>query len=264
MALQQITPAAAEPIHLADALAQIRQYAGADDARVLASITAARSMAENKTWRQMLGARYRQTFDGFCAELRLDRAPVQAIESITYTDMAGVVQPVSAAAYIADTTSDPCRIRPAFGAVWPPELPQINAVTVTFIAGYAAPMIADATANTITVKGAWKPLAVGDVVRLTNSGGSLPAPLQLATDYHIASAEASGVYTLSATANGSAINLTDAGTGQTFFGEIPGDILAWMRLQIGSMDQFRESEAVGSVSSLRFTDGLIDAYAPWW
>lgn len=75
--------------------------------------------------------------------------------------------------------------------------------------------VADAAANTLTVTG---PVAhlVDDVIELANYGGALPAPLVANTPYFVKTASA-GVYTLAATAGGSAIDLTDAGTGRHLF-----------------------------------------------
>ena len=51
MPLQLLTPPAAEPLHLGDAIAHIKQDAGIDDAHILATIVAARKSVENRTWR---------------------------------------------------------------------------------------------------------------------------------------------------------------------------------------------------------------------
>lgn len=284
MPLQLVTPPVGEPLHLLDALAHIKQDQGIDDAHVAATITSARKIAENRTWRQLLGARYAQVLDSFPGigqfgvpwgkaytrpgnAIYLERAPIQVVESITYLAMDGSTQTVDPATYTVDYTSEPCRITPVFGKIWPIPLPQIGAVSVKFIAGFAAPIAIDTTADTITVRGPWKAQQVGDPVRFTNSGGALPAPLQLETDYYIESVVAAGVYTLAATPGGAKIDLTDVGAGASFIGEVPADILAWIRMRIGSLDQFREEVAImsrGKIDELPFVDGLLDSYAPWW
>ena len=283
MPLQLITAPAGEPIHLIDALAQIKQDAGVDDAHVQATISGARKVAENRTWRQMLGARYNQIFDSFPGvgqfgvpwgqaytrpgnAIFLDKVPVLVVESITYTAMDGTTQTVDPITYTVDYSSEPCRITPKFGQIWPIPLPQIGAVVVTFVAGFAAPIIANPTNDTITVRGAWKTQQVGDVVQFSNSGGALPTPLIPQTDYFILTNPNAGVYTLSDTLGGTAINLTDSGSGSSFLGEVPAEILAWMRLRIGSMDAFREEVAImnrGHIEEIPFIDGLLDSYATW-
>ena len=110
-------------------------------------------------------------------------------------------------------------------------LPQIGAVEVTFDAGYAAPLSADAAADWIYVPG-WKTLAVNDVVRLSNRDGALPAPLKANTDYYVKAVVSADKYQLAASAGGALLDLTDAGTGDSFIGVIPGGLIAWLRLII--------------------------------
>ncbi len=284
MPLQLITPPSAEPIHLKEALAQIKQFDGFDDAAVLSAISAARLFAENKTWRQLVAARYKQTLDSFPGHgqsgagvpwgrtfgipgnaIVLDKAPVLQVESIMYLDMGGVTQTVDPATYTVDYSCDPCRITPTFGRIWPISLPQIVSAWVTFSAGFAAPIAADITANTLTVR-TWKTLSLNEAVRFSNSGGILPAPLQLNTDYFIVASPGVGVYQVSATVGGSVIDLMGAGSGTSYIGELPADILAWMRLRIGSLYAYRE-EAIalprGKIEELPFFDGLLDGYSTW-
>lgn len=283
MPLQLITPPSAEPIALAEAVLHVKQDSGIDDAHIAATIMGARKSAENATWRRLIAARYKQVMDSFpgigvfgvtwgktfqipANAILLDCVPVLAVESIQYLDMAGATQTVDPATYTVDYTSEPCRITPLFGKIWPIPLPQIGAVWVTFTVGFAAPIIADVSAETITVK-TWKTQAVDDIVRFSNSGGALPAPLALNTDYYIVTVVSAGVYKVSATQGGTAINITDTGTGLSFIGEVPADILAWLKMRIGSLDQYRE-EAIamnrGKIELLPFVDSLLDSYARWF
>jgi len=283
MPLQIVTRPAAEPLHLNEAIVHINQAVGIDDAHILATVAFARQTAENRTWRQFVAARYRQVLDSFPGlgqfgvpwgqtfgiprnAILLERAPVLAVESIQYLDMAGVPQTLDPALYTVDLSSEPCRITPKFGQIWPVPLPQIGAVNVTFTAGFAAPIIADATADTLTVR-LWPTLAVGATMRFSNSGGVLPAPLQAQIDYYVAAVPSVGVYQLAATPGGAVIDLTDVGSGTHFLGEIPADLLGWMKLRLGSLDVFREDVVAmprGNLVPLPFVDSLLDGYAPWW
>lgn len=283
MPLQLITAPYAEPLHLADATSHLKQYAGVDDAHILATVIAARKTAESKTWRQLVAARYKQVLDSFPGiglfgvpwgkvytmprnAICLERCPLLTVESITYLDMAGVRQTVADTLYTVDYSSEPARITPKFGQIWPIPLPQIGAVEVTFTAGFADAITVDTTANTITTK-LWKALAAGDVVRFSNSGGILPAPLVINTDYYAVAASVAGVFQVALTSGGAAIDLTTTGTGTSFIGEIPGDILGWIRVRVGSMDQYREEETVvahGQLHDLAYVDGLLDSYPTWW
>jgi len=63
---------------------------------------------------------------------------VQSIDGITYLDMNDTLQTMPAVNYVSDLSGLLARVTPKFGQVWPPTLPQIGAVTVSFTAGYGA------------------------------------------------------------------------------------------------------------------------------
>lgn len=69
-------------------------------------------------------------------EIRLP--PLQSVSSITYIDQNGVLQTLDPATYIVDAKSQPARITPAFGQIWPATQWQANAITIRFVAGYGA------------------------------------------------------------------------------------------------------------------------------
>lgn len=56
----------------------------------------------------------------------------------------------------------------------------------------------------------------GDIVQVANTGGALPAPLVVSTNYYVVNAE-SGTFQLSLTAGGDPIDLTTDGTGTSKF-----------------------------------------------
>jgi uncharacterized phiE125 gp8 family phage protein len=58
--------------------------------------------------------------------------------SVEYLDMNGTTQVLPASDYVLDAACEPARLSPVFGKTWPPTLPQIGAVTVTFDAGYGS------------------------------------------------------------------------------------------------------------------------------
>lgn len=72
-------------------------------------------------------------------EIELRIAHVTSITSIQYIDTNGATQTLAGANYTADMYSTPARIRPAYGLSWPATRLDMNAVTVTFVAGYATP-----------------------------------------------------------------------------------------------------------------------------
>ncbi|CAK0771417.1 hypothetical protein CCP3SC15_4310004 [Gammaproteobacteria bacterium] len=133
-----------------------------------------------------------------------------------------------------------------------------------------APLVADATADTITLKG-WRTLAVGDVLRFSNSGGALPAPIVSGVDYTVNTVVSAGVYKLLDPTTGITMNLTSAGTGLNFagqtglndsLGEIPGGILAWMLLRSDGIYSHRGETANsrGVIQKLPWADRLLDPY----
>lgn len=102
-------------------------------------IVSARIMAEQKTRRALITQTldlYLDQFPGW--EQVLLKPTVQSITSITYVDDNGITQTLAASEYLADTTSEPARVTPAFGIVWPSTRYQTNAVKIRYVAGYGA------------------------------------------------------------------------------------------------------------------------------
>jgi len=275
MTLQIVTPPTAQAIDLADAKLHLRVTIPTDDLLIGAWIDAATDYAENLTHKQMVAARWKQSLDSFPGQfvssapygkayarpgnaIYLERGPVQQVVSIQYLDTQSVLQTVPASTYVVDYTSDPVRITPVFGQIWPIPVPQIGAVWVIFDTGFAAPITA--SGNNVTVQG-WIPLVIGNVVRFTNSGGALPAPLLPKTDYFIQSVPSVGVYTLSATSGGALLPLTTAGTGTSYLSGVPEGIRAWMKLRLASMYENREElDAGGLIMALPYVDRLLDGF----
>ncbi|MFM8462722.1 MAG: head-tail connector protein [Burkholderiaceae bacterium] len=139
MSLQLVTPPAGEPVSLAEAKLHLRVDVDDDDALIGSLISAARQAAETLTGRQLNTARWKLVLDAFpCRTILLTKCPVQSVVNIQYLDMNGMSQALPLVDYVVDTACEPARISPVFGKTWPPTLPQIGAVTVTFDAGYGA------------------------------------------------------------------------------------------------------------------------------
>lgn len=73
-----------------------------------------------------------------------------------------------------------------------------------------------ATAATDIVTSAGHGLQLNDLVQLTNSGGGLPAGLATSTDYYVIT-RTEDTFQLALTPGGSAVDITDAGTGTHSF-----------------------------------------------
>lgn len=95
--------------------------------------------AETITRCALLTQTWDLTLDRFPAwVLNVPKPPLRSVTSITYIDTNGVTQTLDASQYVVDTKSEPGRITPAFGAVWPSTQCRINAVTVRLVCGFGA------------------------------------------------------------------------------------------------------------------------------
>ncbi|RFP32422.1 phage head-tail connector protein [Duganella sp. BJB476] len=268
-----------EPIHLIEAKNDRRVDDFADDSKIKSLIVAARQAVESKTRRQLLHARFQLVLDRFpCGAypalpnavnlpgyaIQLPRSPVVDVVSIQYIDMAGVLQTMPPADYVVNSAMEPAIITPCFGKIWPIPLPQIGSVLVTYDAGYASPMTVAHASDTTHLKVSGPVVwLVGARVRVYNSGGALPSPLDGDSTYLVATA-VNGAYTLTDLA-GSAITFTDDGSGRNFIGVVPEGIRSWMLLRVGSLYENREEVAIlnrGKVELLPYVDGLLDPYLP--
>lgn len=107
-------------------------------------VQAATRLAEKRLDRQIVTATLRVTYDKFpCATrqnpesaIYLPRPPLQSVTSIGYVDTNGTTQTMATTDYIVDANSEPGRITPRYGDIWPTPRDQMNAVTVTYVAGY--------------------------------------------------------------------------------------------------------------------------------
>lgn len=136
MALRKLTDATVEPVTLAEAKAHLNVFESSRDAYITALITAARTTAEGKLQRSLIDTTWELTLDAFPCAIPLRMPRVLSVTSVKYLDAAGVLQTLSPAAYYVDDRSEPGWIVPAYGTTWPTTFDQVNAVTVTFRAGF--------------------------------------------------------------------------------------------------------------------------------
>jgi len=291
MGLALISPPSCEPLHINDVRQHVKQDITDDDNLIALYLGSARAYAEEICRKQFVAARYVYKFDGFPSQypppfvgggevgmpgnaILLPKAPLIEVESIQYIDTGGNTQTMPATDYVVDAISEPARITPVFGKIWPINIPQIGSVWVNFKAGYVCQAAFDTTADAVTIKN-WRALAVGDVIRLSNSGGALPAPLAERTDYYVQTVVSPGVYKLSASNGGSTIDITTAGTGLNFAsqpginfsaGELPATIKAWMLLRCDTHYSHR-GETIntrgGEITPLPYVDRLLDNDRCW-
>jgi uncharacterized phiE125 gp8 family phage protein len=294
MPLRVVVPPVALPMSVAEVKAYRRIEITTDDAMVAGLISGATDYALTQTQRQLVSCRYQLILDAFPGPqyqhavpfgvtfsmqgnvIEIPRCPVLQIVSIQYLDMSSNLQTVPPANYTVDLANEPARIRPIFGQIWPPTLPQMGAVIVTFDAGHASPFTATATSPGLIIPTLWPAMNVGDAVYLSNSGGALPTGLsipagQQAQLYYVQAVPSAGQYALSAAPGGSAIAFTDAGSGSNFMGQpigggngwIPDGLKLWMQARIGAQYEIREEVLVlnrGKVEELPYIDGLLDDF----
>ena len=145
MRLQQTVPPAAEPVTLADAKAHCRIDIADDDAYVSLLITAARMVIESRTWRQLCTATWLMVLDYFPSDdgdmlhddvLLIPKSPIQSVTSITYYDPLNNFLTWATAQYDVDLIGEPARVYPSLGFFYPVTREKLNAVQITFVAGY--------------------------------------------------------------------------------------------------------------------------------
>jgi uncharacterized phiE125 gp8 family phage protein len=261
------TPPTALPVDVAEARAHLRLgNSTAEDARLRRMIAACTRWAQTELQQTLVASRLQLTRDGFGAcgrPIELELGPVRHVAGISYQADNGQWLDLAEADYVADLSACPARLAPAYGTTWPSTLPELGSVRIAFDAGHVVPVAADVTADTIRLRGPWPALAVGQPLRFSNSGGALPAPLEPGVDYYVQAVPSAGVCKLAAAPGGAAIDLSTAGTGTSFIGEVPDDIVSWILLRVGDLFNNREGEALierGQMVSLPFIDRLLDGH----
>ena len=144
--LSVITASTVESVSLAEVKAQARIDSDAEDDLITAYITAARSWCEAYVSRPLTATAvtYRLSLDRFedrryyhKGVIYFPVAPVLATSGISYLPSGGGNSTTWASSdYTFDVTSEPARLAPIYGAVYPSALEQLNAITIPFTAGY--------------------------------------------------------------------------------------------------------------------------------
>lgn len=138
MTLKITTPPSVEPITVADAKVHLRVDVSDDDSLIGALITAVREHAETLTQRALAPATYCLYLDEFPEEIELARPPLTSVTHIKYLDSSGTLTTLASTEYTVKAADEPAVIVPAYGKTWPSTLAHVDAVQVTFVAGYAA------------------------------------------------------------------------------------------------------------------------------
>jgi uncharacterized phiE125 gp8 family phage protein len=173
------TTTPAESLTLAEALTHLRETgdSGANDGSIEGLITTARETCEDRTERTLTTTGWLLQLDGFPsvtgdnphAAIYLYKPPIIAVQSVQYLNESGTLTTLSPADYVLDASSEPGRLVPAPGKVWPAvQHGAINSVRVAYTAGYGA---AAAVPKPLRQ---WMLLAIGDMYENRNASTERP------------------------------------------------------------------------------------------
>ena len=132
------TPPGSEPLTLTEVKSHCRVDDTNSDALLNSLITAARVHAEKYLHRALITQTIDARYDYFVEAMYIPRPKLQSVTYIKYIDTNGDEQTLDASKYKVDIYSEPGRVVPAYGEVWPSARDEINAITIRLIAGYGA------------------------------------------------------------------------------------------------------------------------------
>ena len=133
--IQVVAPPTTEPLTLSEVKNHLRIDGNYDDALLSSCITSARMFFESQCEISIASQELLLALDSFDDIIYLPRGPVQSVEDISYSDLKNIERSMDD--WIEDFVSNPARITPAFGQSWPDTAEVVNAVTVSYTAGYA-------------------------------------------------------------------------------------------------------------------------------
>lgn len=145
MSLARTLAPTLEPLTLTEVKDHLRVDGTDEDALIEGLIDAVMTHIDGRDgWlgRALLTQTWEWRFDSFRAEMKRDGSlsvplpKLQSVTSIAYIDTAGATQSWSSSLYTVDANRKPGRIVPVFGESYPTTRDVIDAVTVTFVAGF--------------------------------------------------------------------------------------------------------------------------------
>lgn len=142
--LELVSGPSSEPLDVADVRDNhLRSPNGtAEDVYIADLIATSRRMAERITRRALIAQDWKQVGSGFpCGPISVALPPLIEVSSLSYVDTDGVTQTLTVTTdYVVSKPVGPNAVRaeiaPAYGTVWPVARCQLDAVTVSFTAGY--------------------------------------------------------------------------------------------------------------------------------
>ncbi len=132
---------ATTPVSLAEAKAHLRVDHDDQDDLISAQIKAATAYFDGYSGilgRALITQTWRQDFAGFLDRLPLPVSPVTSIVSVSYHDAGNVEQTLDAGVYDQHADARGAHVARKSNQSWPSTFPRVDAVSVTFTAGYGA------------------------------------------------------------------------------------------------------------------------------
>lgn len=132
-----VTGPATEPLTYAEAKAYLRLNDDSEQSLVTSLISAARGIVEGQTWRPLISQVWAAQLDFSevnSSVIRINKAPVISIDTVTYYDSNNALQTLSASNWESDIYGSPARFRLK---TIPICYERMNTLQVNFTAGYA-------------------------------------------------------------------------------------------------------------------------------
>ena len=138
MAYTLITPAADELITVDEVKKHLRVLHNEEDDLIGVYLLAAIENFQEFTGRVISKSTWSLTFDKFPVNgiVEIARCKVIEVKTISYIDTSGESQELNVQEVRLDAASEPARLTPAFGKTFPETANVINAVSISFEAGY--------------------------------------------------------------------------------------------------------------------------------
>lgn len=227
-----------EPISLTEAKLHLRVDHSTDDTLIATLIRAAREYCENFQNRTYIATTYALSLSQWQEYIELPRPPCVSVNSITYVDSAGTTQTLSSSYYTLDSVSEPAVVYQSYGYSWPATRGTRNDITIHYTAGYSASFTA-AASDVCTCLG--RTFTTGTIIQVRTVDGALPAGLSANTDYYVRDISGNTFKLYTTLTGGTAVDITDAGTGTHFIDSVPAGAICAMKLLIGHLYEHRES-----------------------
>lgn len=128
-----------EPVSLAEARVWLRVDSDdtSQDAVITMLIESMRRYAENLTFRAFVQRTLQLVLPGWSSPLVLPYPPLRSVSSVTYVDLDGATQTLATNQYVVHDYREPALIVPGWNVSWPSHRTLLDAIRVTYVAGYA-------------------------------------------------------------------------------------------------------------------------------